>query len=88
MAHRDRHATTAGSWGLEAAMTNTPTPAGIEARAKADYEKYLSCLRRQWVADGDDVDHPLAEWNTGGNSRYWDAWRADARWELIEERLE
>jgi hypothetical protein len=68
-------------------MTTTPTPAEIEARAKADYERYLACLRAQWAADGDPVDHHLADWNTGGNDRYWNAWRASARWEMIEERL-
>jgi hypothetical protein len=63
-----------------------PTQAEIEARARADYGKYCACLRAQWAADGDDVAHDFANWNTGGNDRYWNAWRADARKTLIMER--
>jgi hypothetical protein len=70
----------------EEGMTTTPTQTEIEARAKGDYEKYLACLRAQWVADGDNIDHPLADWNTGGNDRYWNAWRADAQKTLTMER--
>lgn len=65
---------------------NNPTPAEIESRAKADYEKHCADLLARLRTGREASRSEFYEWGDPEAGELWDVFRDAARKALIKER--